>query len=215
MYHKTSLCLGWLSTWFIRRGDQINFQPLVAGMKTLWYVEKMMTWPQILFTQQIYHSLWTVTQEITWQMRSFQSQPQLIHNFQQDDKREVKKDNANPIYFPTCVQRVCIFHYDDVIMDAIASLITNLTIVYSTVNSDADRRKHQSSASLAFVWGFHRGTVDSPHKWPVTLKMFPFDDVIMITHIIFRLAEVVFGRLNKNILIKTYFDESTRLHVIT
>ena len=44
-------------------------------------------------------------------------------------------------------------HYDDVIMDTIASLITSLTIVYSTVHWDADQRKHQSSASLAFVWG--------------------------------------------------------------
>ena len=48
-------------------------------------------------------------------------------------------------------------HYNDVIMGAIASLITSLTIVYSTVYSDADQRKHQSSASLAFVWGIHRG----------------------------------------------------------
>ena len=70
-------------------------------------------------------------------------------------------------------------HYDDVIMDAIASLITSLTIVYSTVSSDADQRKHQSSASLAFVWGIHRWLMNSPHKWPVTRKMFPFDDVIM------------------------------------
>ena len=43
----------------------------------------------------------------------------------------------------------------------------------------ADQRKHQSSASLAFVWGIHRGPVNSPHKWPVTRKMFPFDGVIM------------------------------------
>ena len=41
------------------------------------------------------------------------------------------------------------------------------------------RRKHQSSASLAFVWGIHRWPVNSPHKWPVTRKRFPFDDVIM------------------------------------
>ena len=70
-------------------------------------------------------------------------------------------------------------HYDDVIMGAIASLITSLTIVYSTVYSDADQRKHQSSASLAFVRGIHWGPVNSPHKWPVTQKMFPFDEVIM------------------------------------
>ena len=65
-------------------------------------------------------------------------------------------------------------------MGAIASQITNLTIVYSIVYSDADQRKHQSSASLAFVQGIHRGPVNSPHKWPVTRKMFPFDDVIML-----------------------------------
>ena len=71
-------------------------------------------------------------------------------------------------------------HYGDVIMGTIASQITGLTIVYSTVDSGADQRKHQSSASLAFVWGIHRGPVNSPHKWPVTRKLFPFDDVIMI-----------------------------------
>ena len=63
-------------------------------------------------------------------------------------------------------------HYDDVIMGAMASEITSLTIVYSTVYSGADQRKHQSSASLAFVWGIHRAPVNSPHKWPVTRKMF-------------------------------------------
>ena len=45
-------------------------------------------------------------------------------------------------------------HYSDVIMGAIASQITRLTIVYSTLYSDTDQRKHQSSASLAFVWEF-------------------------------------------------------------
>ena len=70
-------------------------------------------------------------------------------------------------------------HYGDVIMGAIASQITSLAVVYSTVYSDADQRKYQSSASLTFVWGIHRGPVNSPHKWPVTRIMFPFDDVIM------------------------------------
>ena len=71
-------------------------------------------------------------------------------------------------------------HYNDVIMGAIASQITSLTIVFSTVYSDTDQRKHQSSASLAFVCGIHRRPVNSPHKGPVTRKMFPFDDVMML-----------------------------------
>ena len=64
-------------------------------------------------------------------------------------------------------------------MTTMASQITSLTIVYSIVYSDADQRKHQSSAPLAFVRGIHHGPVNSPHKWSVTRKMFPFDDVIM------------------------------------
>ena len=71
------------------------------------------------------------------------------------------------------------YHYNGVIVSSLASQITSLTIVYSTVYSRADQRKHQSSASLAFVWGINRWPVNSPHKGPVTRKMFPFDDVIM------------------------------------
>ena len=52
-------------------------------------------------------------------------------------------------------------------MSAMASQITSLTIVYSTVYTGADQRKHQSSASLAFVRGIHRWPVNSPHKGPV------------------------------------------------
>ena len=59
-------------------------------------------------------------------------------------------------------------------MGAIASQVTSLTIVFSTVYLDTNQRKHQSSESLAFV-----PPVNSPHKWPVTREMFPFDDVIM------------------------------------
>ena len=115
--------------------------------------------------------------------------------------------NADPLYqvscsveFPAHVQKqflfcfcfvhswmlsmlVCfatVWHYNDVIMGAIASQITSLTIVYSIVYSDADQGKHQSSASLAFVRGIHRGPVNFPHKWPLTRKMFPSDDVIMV-----------------------------------
>ena len=74
-------------------------------------------------------------------------------------------------------------HYDDVIMTMLASQITSLTVVYSIVYSDVNQRKHQSSASLAFVREIHRGPVNFPHKWPVTRQMFPFDDVIMFLHV--------------------------------
>ena len=74
-------------------------------------------------------------------------------------------------------------HYNDVIMTMIASQITGITIVYSTVYSCADQSKHQSSASLAFVRVIHRGPVNFPHKWPVTRKMLPFGDVIMLSQV--------------------------------
>ena len=74
---------------------------------------------------------------------------------------------------------LAINHYNDVMMSAMASQLTSLTIVYSTVYSGADQRKHQSSALLAYMWGIHRWPVNSPHKGPLTQKMFPFDDVIM------------------------------------
>ena len=71
------------------------------------------------------------------------------------------------------------FHYNDVIMCPMASQITGLAIVYSIVHLGADQRKHQSSALLAFVKGIHWRPVNSPHKGPVSRKMFLFDDVIM------------------------------------
>ena len=70
-------------------------------------------------------------------------------------------------------------HYCDVTIGGLSSQITRLTIVYPTVHSGIDQRKHQSSTSLASVRGIHRCPVNSPQKWPVTRKMFPSDGVIM------------------------------------
>ena len=50
----------------------------------------------------------------------------------------------------------CCVHYSDFIMITVASQITGVSIVYSTVCSGAEQRNHQSSASLAFVRGIHR-----------------------------------------------------------
>ena len=72
-----------------------------------------------------------------------------------------------------------VFHYSDVIMGTMAPQIISLMIVYSIVYSGADQIKLQSSASLAIGREIHRWPVNSPRIWPVTRKMFPFDNVIM------------------------------------
>ena len=60
-----------------------------------------------------------------------------------------------------------------------AAQITGVSIVFSTVRSRTDQRKHRSSALLAFVREIHRWPVNFPHRGPVTQKMFPFDAVVM------------------------------------
>ena len=111
-------------------------------------------------------------------VNNFENNNLTIKNETPFERFEWNHNHIIPQYV-SCI-RQCFLHYGDVIMDTMASQITSLTIIYSTVYSGADQRKHQSSASLAFVRGIHRGPVNSPHKWPVTRKMFPFDDVIMI-----------------------------------
>ena len=64
-------------------------------------------------------------------------------------------------------------------MSTMASQTTAVSIVCPTVCFGADKRKYQSSASLASVSGIHRSPVDSLPKGPVTRKIFPIDDVIM------------------------------------
>ena len=84
-------------------------------------------------------------------------------------------------------------------------------IVYSTVYSDADQRKYKNSASLAFVRGIHRWPVNSPHKWPVTRKMFPFDDVIMC----FLGAFFETGWLRKLCLLSSWLEQMASLSQTT
>ena len=71
-----------------------------------------------------------------------------------------------------CRTNKAVCHHNAVIMGAMSSQITSLTIVYSTVHSGADQRKHRSSASLAFVRGIHRWPVNSPHKGQYRGKCF-------------------------------------------
>ena len=88
----------------------------------------------------------------------------------------------------TCTSRMRVsyglrFYYSDVIVGVMVSEITNLTFVYSTVYSGTDQRKHQSSASLAFVQGIYR--------WPMMQKMFPFHYVIMLVPIMIYVVFII------------------------
>ena len=84
-------------------------------------------------------------------------------------------------------------HYNNVKMGEMASQITSLAIVNSTFYSGADQKKHRSSASLAFVRVIHRWPVNSQHKGPVTRKIFPFGDIIMMQSLIARFMEPEWG----------------------
>ena len=87
-------------------------------------------------------------------------------------------------WFRLCIeadkgQWLQIIHYNDTMMSAMASQITGVFIVYSTLGLVADQRKNQSPTSLAFFAGNSEVTDEFPTQRPVTRKMFPFDDVIM------------------------------------
>ena len=67
-------------------------------------------------------------------------------------------------------------HYSDVIINAMTSQITSPTTICSIVYTGADQGKHQSSASLAFVWPV---TGEFPAQKAINAENFPFDDVTM------------------------------------
>ena len=117
---------------------------------------------------------------------SFWSREQILIKFESNHKyfnwnvyAFLKSSTKFPPFVTFCKHFICYDHYVDVIMSAMASQTTGVSIVYSIVCSGVDRRKHQSSVLLAFVRGIQRWPVNSPQKWPVTRKMLPFDDVIM------------------------------------
>ena len=133
---------------------------------------------------------WSRASFASWSTISFPSMPQWLGTQQKRTWVPLSLNSqrrSQLAYFAWLFQVLClvdlvVLHYCDVVMSAIASQITSLTSVYSIVYSGADQRKHESSASLAFVRGIHRWPVNSPHKGPVTRKMVPFDDVTMSGH---------------------------------
>ena len=113
-------------------------------------------------------------------------------------------------------------------MSPMASQITGVSVVYSTVCTAAHQTKRQSSASLAFVRGIHRSPRKSPHKGPVPLKLFPFNDVIMsvfycncLNHFISNADEKVSVQARKPSMNKEWIHEyhvvvirQTHIHII-
>ena len=125
---------------------------------------------------------WIILRVITWDSPIFLQMPHKSRDFYWTDSTD-SHDGGCILQNSLCLQLLLPFqpnYYSDVIMSMLASQSTSLTSVYSNVYSGADQRKHQSSASLAYVRGIYRWPVDSPHKGTLTRKMFPYDDVIMI-----------------------------------
>ena len=118
---------------------------------------------------------------------------------------KLKKNTLNVFILRGRISKVCISglyrHNTEVIMDPMASHINGVSVVYQNVCSNGDQRKHQSSVSLAFVSGTHRSPVNSPHIEPVTRKMFPFDDVIMVVGCSYRTTSTRSDQINKDELL--------------
>ena len=111
-----------------------------------------------------------------------------------------------------CMSLYILTCYSNVIMNAMVLKIPSLTIVNSTVYSGANQRKHQSSASLAFVRGIHRSPMNSPHKGPVTRKMFLHEDVIMHWHRLrFKFTAWIYIKCTRTLLLNDRFIKSDRL----
>ena len=112
-----------------------------------------------------------------------------------------------------CMSLYILTYYSNVIMNAMVLKIPSLTIVNSTVYSGANQRKHQSSASLAFVRGIHRSPMNSPHKGPVTRKMFLHEDVIMhFRHRLrFKFTAWIYIKCTRTLLLNDRFIKSDRL----
>ena len=75
---------------------------------------------------------------------------------------------------------IAMVNYNGVIMSIWRLKSPALPLFTQPFIQGKDQGKHQSSASLAFLRGIHRSPMNSPHKGPVTQKMFPFDDIIMV-----------------------------------
>ena len=135
-------------------------QVMANGIIKLWH-----WFSNLLGTEPLPGPILTYQQLVPWEHISVRCESQYTHL---NSRKYIWKCRLHNDY-----------HYSEVIMNAMAYQITGVSIVCSTVCWGADQRKHQSSASPAFLRGIHRSPVDSPHKGPVKRKMFSFDDAFM------------------------------------
>ena len=152
-------------------------------MREIWF-HSMRDWPERL-TSEFWNVTWSAfTVSKKWHYHCIQIHicgklGRMVVQYQEADQYMKNGCASLSFMYSTLLFIIYHEHYSDVIMGAISYQITSLTIVYSTVHPDADQRKHQSSVSLAFVRGIHRGPENSLHKGPVMWKMFSFDDIII------------------------------------
>ena len=151
--------MGSTSCWWINIATLQNFHSISFGdaiHNTICDILQCCTNPTTLWTNLQYSLV------LLWQSLFFQTYSNRYSIAHPEEKKSFllvpSMSYIQPLKLQCCAQ-YSIIHYNGVIMSAVVSQITSLTIVYSTVYSDADQRKHQSSASLAFVRRIH--------QWPV------------------------------------------------
>ena len=93
-------------------------------------------------------------------------------------------------------------------MGTMASQITSLTVVYSTIYSGADQRKHQSSAQLAFVRGIHRGPIPAQMASNAEKVSIWWRHHVLLRYLLFSCLHIEFGAWR-------YFQFLPVLHVCT
>ena len=155
-----------VSIWWCRHACKTNIMAAIPWLLMTWWWTELRSqqacyWPSFLGLSGFSTTI------IKYLLKDFCKQ---TYGQKQTQGPVSKSDKMSYRKISWSLEATRLVHYNDVTMDAIASQITSLMTIYSTIYSDADQRKHQSSASLAYVRGIHHWPVNSLHKWPVMRK---------------------------------------------
>ena len=139
------------------KGETILLRPVE------WNIRSYSGWTQILFKWSTAVVTGTCRMRINVLTRAIELVKKNVDvNWHHDSHFNYREWEVSPIR--SAVNFLKVYNYSNIMMGAMPSLITTLTIVYSTVYAVADQIKHQSSASLAFVRGIYRWPVNSRTK---------------------------------------------------